>query len=186
LTPSKISICKLFALDTGIASQVEVLIDVLDRLPTNIWLSYNLSQSALETGEAWPVIPVSRANNLHIEILEGVNLQTEKAVSRIKFIHECGHEIFADDVGQGYSLPTMMANIPLNGIKLDKILIDGIPNNKNLCLLVSGILDWANSKGLTTIAEWLQTPEQAQWLRWHGCQLGQGSLYGLAQELPFN
>jgi sensor c-di-GMP phosphodiesterase-like protein len=169
-----------------IASQIRILANVFNNLPDNIWVSYNLSESAMKAQYKLPAIPKRLADNLHIEIIEAVNLDTPNIINRIKWIHSCGHKIYADDIGQGYSLPTILADIPLDGIKLDKILVDGIPEDTDLCILISGILAWANSKSIVTVAEWIQTEEQVQWLIDSGCQLGQGSLYGLAQRLPFS
>jgi EAL domain-containing protein (putative c-di-GMP-specific phosphodiesterase class I) len=166
-----------------IASQVEQVIAALDKLDDSLWLSYNLSRTAVESGNAWPVIPATRSQRLHIEILESISTEVPDALNQLRFIHSCGHPLFIDDYGAGLSLPTLLSGLPVSGVKLDKVLVDGIPHDQRLCNIVDGILDLAAQEGLETIAEWVQRPDQVDWLLSHGCDYGQGSLFGLAGEL---
>jgi EAL domain-containing protein (putative c-di-GMP-specific phosphodiesterase class I) len=167
-----------------IARQVEQIVTALDRLDDGLWLSYNLSASAIESGNALPVIPVSRSQRLHIEILETVHVEVPNALAQLKFIYECGHPLIVDDYGAGLSLSTLLSGLPVHGIKLDRILTNGIPDDPRIRSIVAGILDLAQQENLETIAEWVQHPAQVDWLLGHGCQYGQGALYGLAGDLP--
>jgi EAL domain-containing protein (putative c-di-GMP-specific phosphodiesterase class I) len=89
-----------------------------------------------------------------------------------------------DDYGAVLSLPTLLSGLPVSGVKLARILTSGIPKDPKVCGIVSGILDLARQENLKTIAEWVQQPAQVDWLLGHGCQYGQGALYGLAEDLP--
>ncbi len=44
------------------------------------------------------------------------------------------------------------------------------------------MLSLSEALGLTTVAEGVELPQQAEWLRTHGCTLGQGYLF--ARPLP--
>lgn len=167
-----------------VAQQIETIVQTLDKLPKDVWLSYNLSRSVVENEDIqWPIIPNNRASRLHVEILETLRIELPIVIPRLKMIRDYGHDLIIDDYGTGNSLSILISNIPIQGIKLDKILTDGIPDNPRLCKLTENLIHFANSEGLITIAEWVRTQQQIEWLVAHNCQYGQGAYYGLPDKL---
>jgi EAL domain-containing protein (putative c-di-GMP-specific phosphodiesterase class I) len=68
-------------------------------------------------------------------------------------------------------------------IKIDGGLISQVLTNKPSKLIVENLISMSKDLGLNVIAEFVETPEQRDWLIQAGCDMGQGKLFGLAQPL---
>ena len=69
-----------------------------------------------------------------------------------------------DDFGEGYSALNYLRRLPIHGLKLSQLFLQGVPGNKSdvaVCQAVAGI---ARSLGLGLVAEGVETDAQRQFL----------------------
>lgn len=118
------------------------------------------------------------ASALALEITETFIMQQgTDALSQLTALHELGVEIAIDDFGTGYSSLSHLKRLPIDKIKIDKSFISDIPANTEDIAITKTIIALADSLGLQVIAEGVETPEQAGFLRRHGCCYAQGYLF---------
>lgn len=79
-----------------------------------------------------------------------------------------------DDFGTGYSSLSYLRQYPFTTVKIDRMFIHDLPYNPEAVSLVKAILAIAKELKLKTIAEGIETLEQAEFLIAHGCDYGQG------------
>jgi sensor c-di-GMP phosphodiesterase-like protein len=89
---------------------------------------------------------------------------------------KAGHAIYIDDFGTGYSSLSYLQDLDVDIIKIDKSFVDAL-EYKNV---TPHIIEMANTLGVLMVAEGIETPAQASWLRQQGVQYGQGWLYSRA------
>lgn len=88
-----------------------------------------------------------------------------------------------DDFGAGQSRLKELAEVPPDFIKLDMSLIHGIDHAQARQELVQALTRVASDLGVQTIAEGIETSEEATRCHSLGCQYGQGYLFGRPQPL---
>ena len=89
-----------------------------------------------------------------------------------------GFGIALDDFGTGYASLTHLREIPVDSLKIDRSFIMDLFTADDSAAIVSAIITLAHSLRKTVIAEGIETPEQAEFLKRHGCSIGQGFLFG--------
>lgn len=89
---------------------------------------------------------------------------------------QAGHPIYLDDFGTGYSSLSYLQDLAVDILKIDKSFVDAL-EYKNV---TPYIIEMAKTLSLDTVAEGIETPAQAAWLREHGVTYGQGWLYSKA------
>ncbi|MHB1586675.1 MAG: EAL domain-containing protein [Acidiferrobacteraceae bacterium] len=92
---------------------------------------------------------------------------------------EMGLKLALDDFGSGYSSFQYLADLPVSFLKIDGGLIKRLAEHK-VRAIVRGIQNVAGDLGLTTLAEYVETEQQAEFLRRVGVNWGQGHYYGKA------
>ena len=111
---------------------------------------------------------------------------TESAfVDNIQRAQEIAHEIKAmgcrlalDDFGTGFSCLGHLQTLPFDELKIDRSFVASMTHKRESRKIVAAILGLGRSLGLVTLAEGVETKEQAEMLLRLGCELGQGWLYG--------
>ena len=128
------------------------------------------------------------ARTLTLEITEGVFLADRKAaVARLQGLKALGVRVALDDFGTGYSSLSRLRELPIDLLKIDKAFIDGVADDTESIGLVEAILRMAETLALDTIAEGVETEEQAERLALLGSEYVQGYLYSRplpAAEIP--
>lgn len=98
---------------------------------------------------------------------------------------DTGIKWYVDDFGTGYSSITHLRDLPIAGLKLDLSFTHGLggddPTPERLAKALAGLADGLR---LDTVAEGVETSEQAAILATQGWKHGQGWLYGRAEPLP--
>lgn len=89
---------------------------------------------------------------------------------------KAGHAIYIDDFGTGYSSLSYLQDLDVDILKIDKSFVDAL-EYKNV---TPHIIEMANALGILMVAEGIETPRQATWLREQGVQYGQGWLFSKA------
>jgi sensor c-di-GMP phosphodiesterase-like protein len=92
-------------------------------------------------------------------------------------LKQMGVSITIDDFGTGYSSLSYLARLPLHGLKIDQRFVHGLGKNANDEAITQAIIAMAHSLNLRCIAEGVETPAQAEFLKGHGCEEAQGFLY---------
>ena len=85
-----------------------------------------------------------------------------------------GVGLLVDDFGTGYSSLSYLERFPFQGVKIDRAFVKGLDRNERDRDIVRAIVTLADSVGMHTIAEGIETAEQLEELRKVGCGYGQG------------
>lgn len=119
------------------------------------------------------------AANLIIELTESVAV-TGGDVDKYSLsgLRQLGVQLEIDDFGTGYSSISYLRQLPVNVVKIDRSLIDGLGTNEEQGRFVEAVLHLIHACGLTAVAEGIETAEQAEELVRLGCAGGQGYFFG--------
>jgi diguanylate cyclase (GGDEF)-like protein/PAS domain S-box-containing protein len=112
---------------------------------------------------------------LILEITEGVLLTTgDIALTRLHELKSLGVRLAVDDFGTGYSALSYLQRLPVDILKIDKAFIDRVGVSDDQERLLNGIIKLAHNVNLATVAEGIETPEQAAALLRLDAEHGQG------------
>lgn len=122
------------------------------------------------------------AGQLRLEVLERAYVQDSARLFRVlTALRQQGFVIEMDDFGVGESSPAMLAEMPVDVIKLDRKFLLTAQQVPAHIEVIRCIIQLARKLGIGIIAEGVETPEQAQLLLSLGCCHAQGYLYGKPQ-----
>jgi EAL domain-containing protein (putative c-di-GMP-specific phosphodiesterase class I) len=114
-----------------------------------------------------------------VEISETVAMQNvAETLELMKALHRLGLFVALDDFGTGYTSLQHLKTLPIDVLKIDRAFVSGLPQSKQDAAIVEAILSIARAFSFTTLAEGIETEEQATSLRADGCALAQGYYYG--------
>jgi len=139
--------------------------------------SPRFSQALAEMLQAAKVAPAS----IKLEITECSLLNTSHVSEHISALRALGHRIAIDDFGTGYSSLAYLENLELDTLKIDKTFVDGIESHAVTSSVIGHIIEMASSLRLDIVAEGIESPHQARWLREQRVTFGQG--YHFSQPL---
>lgn len=112
---------------------------------------------------------------LEIEITEGVQLKKiQQVMKNLKCLQKLGIQIALDDFGVGYSSLSYLAKYPVNTLKIDRSFVWQLPNEKNASVIIRGLIQMAYELGIKVVAEGVESKEQYDFLKSHGCHSLQG------------
>ncbi|MBK8132132.1 MAG: EAL domain-containing protein [Gammaproteobacteria bacterium] len=115
---------------------------------------------------------------LTLEITESSLIENiDSVVARLNELKRVGVIVSVDDFGTGYSSLYYLKHLPLDEIKIDKSYVRDILDDSNDAAIVESIIAIAKNLQLRTVAEGVETEDQARILRALGCGLHQGYLY---------
>lgn len=116
--------------------------------------------------------------DLELEITESSLMsELDRAVNVMQRIKQQGMELAIDDFGTGYSSLSNLRRFPLDRLKIDQTFTREIGTGLDASEITLTILDIGRRLGLRVIAEGVETREQADFLRRHGCDEFQGYLF---------
>jgi diguanylate cyclase (GGDEF)-like protein/PAS domain S-box-containing protein len=119
---------------------------------------------------------------LELELTETVLMQrVDEVVGVLKSLRAMGVRISIDDFGTGYSSLSYLKRMPIDALKVDRSFVNDIFDDNSKVTedgaeIVSTIISLAHNLKLKAIAEGVETPEQAEFLRSKGCDEVQGYL----------
>jgi diguanylate cyclase (GGDEF)-like protein/PAS domain S-box-containing protein len=123
------------------------------------------------------------ADRLQIELTESTLMEdAEGASDCLQALKELGVGLLIDDFGTGYSSLSYLMRFPLDGIKIDRSFLEGVPEAEEQVAITNAIIAMAQSLRLDLIAEGVETQSQESFLREKGCEVLQGFL--LSRPLP--
>ncbi|MHB9103295.1 MAG: putative bifunctional diguanylate cyclase/phosphodiesterase [Sulfuricella sp.] len=120
---------------------------------------------------------------LELELTEGVAMDDPlAAIAVMDVLHERGIRMSIDDFGTGYSSLSYLKRFQVYKLKIDQSFVRDITEDPDDKAIVGAIISLANSLGMQTIAEGVETEEQLAFLREKGCNEVQG--YYFSKPLP--
>lgn len=119
--------------------------------------------------------------SLELEITESsLMYDVQSAVQVMRDIKQKDIELAIDDFGTGYSSLSSLRHYPLDRLKIDQSFTREIGKDNDATEITLSILAMAKHLKLRVIAEGVETIEQAEFLRFHGCDEFQGFLFSKA------
>lgn len=118
-----------------------------------------------------------RKQQIWLEATERGFIDIDAARITLDRARKAGHSVAIDDFGTGYSSLQYLQGLPLDALKIDKSFVDTIGRNTATSTVTLHIIGMARELGLFSVAEGIETEEQAAYLREHGVDFGQGWLF---------
>lgn len=120
---------------------------------------------------------------IELEVTEGVFLGrgAHHVARALTLLSTRGVRISLDDFGTGYASLTHLKQFPVDVLKIDRSFVAGIGKNADDAAIVRALIGLGSSLGIETVAEGIETSAQAEFVKSHGCDVGQGFLYSAAQ-----
>jgi diguanylate cyclase (GGDEF)-like protein/PAS domain S-box-containing protein len=120
---------------------------------------------------------------LEIELTESLFMSdVTPAVELLHRMKSLGVKLSIDDFGTGYSSLSYLSRFPIDTLKIDRSFVADITHDANDAAIVTSIIALAHNLKLAVIAEGVETAEQLDYLRRHGCDEIQG--YYFSRPLP--
>jgi diguanylate cyclase (GGDEF)-like protein/PAS domain S-box-containing protein len=158
-------------------------------LPQDFSLAVNISARQFADDHFLKKIETIISNNgvdprqLKFELTETCLLHDlAKGRATLKALQKKGIHIELDDFGTGYSSLNLLKNLPINTLKIDQSLINGIETGDQGKALVRAAIAMARAMAMTVVAEGVETRIQENFLLKEGCDMMQG--YRYARPLP--
>jgi diguanylate cyclase (GGDEF)-like protein len=101
----------------------------------------------------------------------------DRAAKAMEAVRAIGATIALDDFGTGYSNLAYLQRLPIDVLKIDQSFVTGMLGDRDKIGIVRAVLSLAESLGLKTTAEGVETVELAQTLAALGCTRAQGYFY---------
>lgn len=116
---------------------------------------------------------------LHLEIIERAYVDDSDHMYQILTkLREQGFIIEMDDFGTGESSLAMVADMPIDYIKLDRqFLVSGLDDKRHI-EVIRAMINLAKTLDVEVLAEGIETKEQEEILYKLGCRYAQGYFYG--------
>jgi diguanylate cyclase (GGDEF)-like protein/PAS domain S-box-containing protein len=96
---------------------------------------------------------------------------------RLAALRRLGVRIALDGFGSGYAAINALRRLPIDVLKLDRGLVEGVVESARLYKITSGLLRIATDLGMQSVADGVDLPEQLVALRAMGCTHGQGMAF---------
>ncbi len=171
---------------------VQMAVATLHKYP-DARLSINISGTTATDPRWYPQITDILASNssiinrLIVEITETVALgDLQETLRFVQRLRELGCSVAIDDFGAGYTSFRHLRELPVDILKLDGSFCRNLSESSDNRYLVRSLIDLAHTFGLQTVAEWVESEEDAAILRQWQVDFLQGNLFGEAQlEAPW-
>jgi PAS domain S-box-containing protein len=173
-------LCKSFLAASGLPEPLTLAVNVSPIQLQYVSLPRQFYHAAWDYG-----FPLRR---LTVEVTESAlvnNLERARAITTE--LKDMGCELALDDFGTGYSSLTHLQALPFGKLKVDRSFVGTMTEERGSRKIVAAVVGLGHSLGMMTVAEGVETEEQADILLRLGCELAQGWLYGrpmLAEHIP--
>jgi predicted signal transduction protein with EAL and GGDEF domain len=151
---------------------------------TDICMSVNVSARQLRSDTLMDTIAQALLRHrvppeaLCLELTESILMENLDLVSgQLDAIRDCGTRISIDDFGTGYSSLAYLSKLSVDELKIDRSFVKELGEDQSAASLIQAVVFIASSLGITSVAEGVETPEQAQLVGELGCTEVQGFLF---------
>jgi diguanylate cyclase (GGDEF)-like protein/PAS domain S-box-containing protein len=119
--------------------------------------------------------------HLTLELTESICVHDiDYAADLLGRLKRVGVAISVDDFGTGYSSLSYVKKLPVDNLKIDMSFVRDVTRDPDAASIITAITSMARGLGLKTIAEGVETPEQANVLHLLRCDMAQGYHFGRA------
>lgn len=146
-------------------------------------VSVNLSRAQLRdpalTGNVRDVLRASGMEpaQLQLEVTESLAAQDSIVQARLQELRSLGVTLALDDFGTGYSSLSCLHELPVNTVKIDRAFVSVAQTSDYHRVLIEATILMAETLGMNTVAEGIETTGQADMMRALHCNKGQGFLF---------
>ncbi len=117
---------------------------------------------------------------LELELTESLVMhEPERFASMLHDLKGLGVEIAVDDFGTGYSSLNHLKRFPVDWLKIDQSFVRDLTTDRDDASIVQAIISLGHELGLGVVAEGVETRQQLDFLRDHGCDQVQGYYLGM-------
>ncbi|PXW95550.1 diguanylate cyclase (GGDEF)-like protein [Sphaerotilus hippei] len=117
-------------------------------------------------------------DRLELEVTESLLVgDAKQACEQLEAVRRRGVLIALDDFGTGYSSLSTLRQLPVDVMKVDRAFVKDLGQDDSALAVTRTILTLARSLGKHTVAEGMETAEQADLLRELGCDEMQGFFF---------
>jgi EAL domain-containing protein (putative c-di-GMP-specific phosphodiesterase class I) len=146
-------------------------------------LSINLLPQDIcrEGYESWLLEEIEEAGldprRVTLELTESALLDDHKTVARkLTMLREAGLRIAVDDFGTGYASLAYLIRLPLDVVKIDRVLVANIVEGERDRIVMQAMIRLAHDLGLKVLVEGVEDAAQLELLHEWGCDHYQGFL----------
>lgn len=120
------------------------------------------------------------AHHLELEITETALIEDfEQSVEILHEIRALGVRVAVDDFGTGYSSLKYLKVLPVDRLKIDRLFVRELPENKRDVAIISSLVNLSQDLGFSLLAEGVETQQQADFLLGLSINIIQGFLYSV-------
>ncbi|MFN4024630.1 MAG: putative bifunctional diguanylate cyclase/phosphodiesterase [Hyphomonas sp.] len=150
----------------------------------DVTVAVNVSPSQFQRNDLTETVMSALKNSglhprrLELEITESMAVSDPARVAEfISPLRAMGTKLAIDDFGTGHSNLATLTQLPFDVFKIDRQFVSALETDRQAPAIVEMILAMAETLGLQTVAEGVETTKQADFLRRRGCTMAQGFLY---------
>jgi len=121
---------------------------------------------------------------LQLEVTESLAAQDQDIQQRLHELKALGIRLALDDFGTGYSSLSSLHLLPVDTVKIDRSFVSQADTSHHHRVLIEATVKVAQSLGMKTVAEGIETASQAEVVRAQCCAKGQGYFYSRPLPAP--
>ncbi|MGP3981081.1 EAL domain-containing protein [Streptomyces sp. KR80] len=150
-------------------------VPVTVRIPPRRLLDHGMGEAGVDTLLARHGLP---SRSLILELCDSdPRIPLEDLKRRLVALRRLGVRIALDGFGSGCGAFGALHRLPVDVVKLDRDLVEGIVESSRLYTITAGLLQIAADLGLQSVADGVDLPEHVLALRALGCTHGQGMAF---------
>ena len=153
--------------------------------PLVVWVNLSVAQFRQKSllNSIFDALQFSELNPeyLELEITEGILVDdAESTLQTLRELRKIGVRIALDDFGTGYSSLSYLKRFSIDKLKIDQSFMRDIATAPTESAIIIAIIAMGKSLRLKVIAEGVETAEQYDFLKSHGCDEYQGYYSSMA------
>ncbi|MGN6794080.1 MAG: putative bifunctional diguanylate cyclase/phosphodiesterase [Streptosporangiaceae bacterium] len=157
----------------------EMPVQVCVNLPARDLHSIHLTEMISQALQRHDLPPDALRLDINEQVLAGKPAQAAAAISELAAL---GVGVSLDDFGTGYSSLAQLTRLGISEVRLDPGLVAGLPNCTERTMTVKSLVRLAQSLGIRSIGEGVETSSTAATLRVIGCDGAQGWYFARPME----
>lgn len=153
---------------------------------TDLRVSVNVSPQQLQAGLVERMLDFTSGVDptaLEFEVTESAVISNpEEAIGVLRLMADHGFRIALDDFGTGHSSLSLVRQLPLHVIKIDRSFVQDLATNGNALSITRAVISMCQAMNLDSVGEGVETEDQCRRLIDLGCDELQGFYF--ARPLP--